>query len=249
MVSQKIYLITGANRGLGRGLLEALVQRPNTTVIAGVRNVADSSSKSLSSLPTASGSKVITVTIDNSNQSSAEKAVEVIQSQHGISKLDVVIANAGIAKHYGLASATPLNEVREHFEVNTVGSLALFQAVLPLLKASSDPMFVAISTGAASIGEMGNIPMPNTAYGISKVALNFLVRKIHFENPELITFVISPGWVQTDMGNAGAKLTGMEAAPVTLQESINGMLSKIDHATREGTSGTFQSFDDTKYPW
>lgn len=249
MASSKIYLITGANRGLGRGLLETLVQRPNTTVVAGVRNIADASSKSLQTVATASGSKVITVAIDSNDDSSAKKAVEVLKTQHGITKLDTVIANAGISKYYGLATETPANELRDHFEVNTVGVLLVFQATWPLLKLSSNPTFVAISTGVASLGDMDKLPLQATAYGISKIALNYLIRKIHFENPELTAFPLNPGWVQTDMGNLGARSSGMDKAPVTLQDSVNGMLAKIDSATRENASGTFQSFDETKYQW
>lgn len=211
MSSEKIYLITGANRGvhikmlfkyprlltilsgLGRALLEKLIQRPNTTVIAGVRNLNDSSSAELKSLSTTSGSKVITVVISSTVPSSAKEAVETLQSQYKITKLDVVIANAGISKYYGTAEVTPLDEVREHFEVNTIGVLGLFQATFPMLKLSSSPIFVALSTGLASITNMGDIPLAGTAYGISKVGLNYLVRKIHFENPSLISFVISPG--------------------------------------------------------
>lgn len=96
---------------------------------------------------------------------------------------------------------------------------------------------------------MGDIPVPATPYGMSKVALNYMVRKIHFENEKLTAFVLTPGWVQTDMGNAGATAIGLESAPVKIEESIKGMLEKIDNATREGTSGTLQSFDETKYPW
>lgn len=179
--------------GLGRGLLEALVQRPNTIVVAGVRNVTDASAKSLESVPTGFGSKVITVTIDSKDESSAKKAVGVLQTQYGITRLDTVIANAGISKYYGLAAETLISEVREHFEVNAIGALVLFQATWPLLKLSSDPVFMGLSTGVASIGEMENIPLQATAYGASKAALNYIVRKIHFENPELIAFVVSPG--------------------------------------------------------
>jgi norsolorinic acid ketoreductase len=179
--------------GLGRGLLEALIQRPNTVVIAGVRNLTNPTSKSLQSLATGAGSKVITVIIDNDVESSAKQAIDALQTQHGITKIDTVIANAGISKYYGPATTTPISEVRDHFEVNVVGTLILFQAVWPLLKLSSNPIFVALSTGIGSIGEMENLPMPATAYGISKVAINYMVRKIHFENPELTAFVISPG--------------------------------------------------------
>jgi len=179
--------------GLGRGVLEVLIQRPNTTVIAGVRNISDESSTSLSTLPTGAGSKVIAVRIDSTIPSSATDAIKELTSTHSITTLDVVIANAGISKYYGLAASTPLSELRDHLEVNTIGVLALFQATWPLLEKAKKPIFVALSTGLASITDMESMPVPATAYGASKVALNYVVRKIHFENEALISFVISPG--------------------------------------------------------
>jgi norsolorinic acid ketoreductase len=159
--------------------------------------LSSASSTSLTKISTTNGSKVITVAIDSSIDTSAKEAVDTLKTQHGIKMLDVVIANAGISKYYGLAEITPVEEVREHFEVNTIGVLTLFQATLPLLKKAPDPVFMALSTGICSIGDMGSLPLPVTAYGISKVALNYMVRKIHFENPGLIAFVISPGYVQS----------------------------------------------------
>jgi norsolorinic acid ketoreductase len=157
--------------------------------------MSDPTSESLLSLPTADGSKVIPVVIDSNNESSAKEAVDVLQTQYGITKIDVLIANAGISKYYGLATTTPISEIREHFEVNVVGTFSIFQAAWQLLEASSHPIFMALSTGVASIGDMESIPLPSTAYGISKIAVNYMVRKIHFENPKLTAFVMSPGSV------------------------------------------------------
>jgi norsolorinic acid ketoreductase len=167
--------------------------RPNTIVIAGVRDLESASSKAIKSLPTAHGSQAIVVHIDSLSDNSAKDAVKELKSQHHITKLDVVIANAGISNFYGPAADTPLSEVRNHFEVNTVGVLAVFQATLPLLDAAPMPKFISLSTGLASIGDMDSMPMPVTAYGASKAAVNFITRKIHFEHPNLIAFPISPG--------------------------------------------------------
>ncbi|KAF5876899.1 putative aflatoxin biosynthesis ketoreductase nor-1 protein [Botrytis fragariae] len=197
----------------------------------------------------ATGSRIIPLKISSTDDLSPSQAVETLQNTHGITSIDVVIANAGISQYYGKVSETPLSEVRNHFEVNTIGVLTLYQATLPLLLKSPNPIFVALSTAVASIGAMENIPIPATPYGMSKVALNYMVRKIHFENEKLTAFVLTPGWVETEMGNAGAIAMGLESAPVKIEESIKGMLEKIDNATREGTSGTLQSFDETKYPW
>jgi norsolorinic acid ketoreductase len=200
--------------GPGRGLLEAIVQRPNTIVIAAFRKLTEPFVKSLESLTTGSGSKIVIVTIDSNVESSAKQAIDFLQTQHGIYKIDTVIANAGISKYYGSAEVTSISEVREHFEVNTIGALLLFQATWPLLKLSSSPIFVALPTGVASIGDIESIPLPATAYGISKVALNYIVRKIHFETPELTAFVLSPGYVPSSISVLWLVLT-------------KGMLSKV----------------------
>lgn len=116
--------------------------------------------------------------------------------------IHIKIANdmlSGIGKYYGAATETPVSEVREHFEINTVAPLVLFQATHKLLAKSSKPIFLAVSTGVSTITDMHKFPLPVTAYGSSKAALNYIVRKIHFENEQLISFVINPGWVQTDM--------------------------------------------------
>ncbi|KAF2219982.1 hypothetical protein BDZ85DRAFT_267915 [Elsinoe ampelina] len=248
-MSSSTILVTGASRGIGKGLVSELLLRNNTTVIAAVRNVTDGSSQQLNDLAKGSNSRLILIKIDSSSENDAAKSAEEIQQKFGIGKVDTVIANAGIAKHYGPVAYTPIQEVKDHFTVNTLGPLTLFQAFWPLLQHSSNPKFVAVSTGLSSIGGMGNLPMPAGAYGSSKAMLNFLVRKIHFENEHLISFVISPGWVQTDMGNAGAVASGMEAAPTTLQDSVAGILQKIDQATRESSGGKFLSFDETAFSW
>ena len=104
------------------------------------------------------------------------------------------------------------------FQVNVLGPIVLFQAFRDLLKASSLPRFIAISSGAGSIGMMDMVPMDMSSYGTSKVALNWVVRKIHFENDWLSTspmllqlasnfstlatvaYPQCPGAVDTDMG-------------------------------------------------
>jgi len=250
MSASSIYLITGANRGIGRGLTEAFASRPNTTVIAAVRDPAAKSSKELETLgkELKNGSKIIIVKISATSETEAREAVKSLQDEHAIDHLDVVIANAGISDVYQNASVVDLNKVREHWEVNTLGPLILFQAVLPLLSKSALPKFVVISTIAAAIG-LPQFPMPLSGYGSSKAAINFITRQIHHEHPNLIAFPIHPGWVQTEMGNAGAKAAGIPEAPVTLKDSIDGLTKQIDASTRENAGGQFLSFDGEKLPW
>ncbi|KAG8629745.1 hypothetical protein KVT40_001364 [Elsinoe batatas] len=248
-MSNTIVLVTGANRGIGKGLTTSLLLKPNTTVIAAVRDPSSPSSQELTSLSADSTSNLLLVKIDASSEASAASAAAALQQQHSISHIDTIIANAGIAQYYGPLATTPIEQVKAHFMVNTLGPLTLFQAFWPLLQRSTNPKFVAVSTGLASIGLMGDLPMPAGAYGGSKAMMNYLVRKMHFENEGLVAFVISPGWVQTDMGNAGAKASGMVEAPTTVEESVSGILKKVEGATREGEGGRFLSFDEARIEW
>ncbi|KAJ9626240.1 hypothetical protein H2203_003872 [Taxawa tesnikishii (nom. ined.)] len=193
-MSPTIYLVTGANRGLGRGLTAALLQRPNTAVIAAVRDPTHTSATSLDSLPAASGSKAIVIKIDSASETDPSTAMAELQSAHSISHLDVVIANAGISSYYGPLVSTPVAEFVDHWRVNTLGPVLLFQAAWPLLEKSAAPQFVVVSTGVASIGDMASLPpIPASAYASSKAAVNWLTRKMHFEHERLVAFPISPG--------------------------------------------------------
>ncbi|KIW15504.1 hypothetical protein PV08_05550 [Exophiala spinifera] len=190
------YLITGANRGLGRGFVSTYLSRPNSVVIAAVRNPSEECVKDLQSLPKAPSSSLIVVKIDSSSETDAAAAVKQIQDEHKIASLDVVIANAGTSGSIARVEALTPSDLVETFKINAVGPVLLFSAVAPLLKQSqSKPRFVTITSCLGTIGNMEEYPFPASSYGMSKAALNFATKKIHQENEHLIAFPMHPGWV------------------------------------------------------
>lgn len=83
----------------------------------------------------------------------------------------------------------PVYHTHTYTQVNTIGPLVLFRAVYPLLNVSRGK-FIVISSSLG--GEFGaNTPIGFTAYGTSKAAVNFLVRRIHTECPDISTWAIS----------------------------------------------------------
>jgi norsolorinic acid ketoreductase len=183
--------------GIGKELLKLYLAQPSTTVISGVRDVDHPSVAELQELPVGPGSRLIVLQIDSSSPTDAAVAVSRLQSEFSITKLDTVVANAGIGKYWGLAVDTPVKEVEDHFTVNAVGPFRLFQAVQPLLFKASTPRFVVISTILGSIELQKNLSVPDVAYGMSKAAVNFFTSKIHHENPQLVAFPIHPGYVRS----------------------------------------------------
>jgi len=253
-MSSTTYLITGANRGIGKGLTSSLLQRPNTTVIAGVRDPTAAAS-TLNALPTATGSKVVIVKIDSQSETDAKEAVSQLASEHGITSIDYVIANAGIAHSGAPVAQTTTESLRDHFNTNAIGPVLLFQATKPLLQASKsgNPVFLAISTLIGSIGGqeiLAGLPPILSPYGSSKAALNWLVRRLHYEESWLTSYVTHPGLVLTDM--ASGMFESVEQARamggIDVEVSIAGILKTLDSATKE-TSGTFQNYDGTTIPW
>ncbi|KAK0621566.1 putative aflatoxin biosynthesis ketoreductase nor-1 [Bombardia bombarda] len=240
-------LITGANRGLGRALTTRYLARPATTVIAAVRDPSHPTAQSLASLPLgADGSALITVKIEATSDTDAAAAVALLQRDHGITKLDVVVANAGFGTVYGDLSQAKIDDVRELYDINAIGPLRLFQAVRPLLEAEGTerPRFVLIGTPIASIGAMEKSPFPMLAYGMSKAAAHYMTRKVHCESERLTAFVVDPGFAQTDMGNTGARYFGYEQAFVPVDVSGDFLFGTIEKATREEAGGKFLTISE-----
>ncbi|KAI5276026.1 putative NADP(+)-dependent dehydrogenase [Aureobasidium subglaciale] len=248
-------LISGTTKGLGRAFVAKYLSRPNTTVIA-------TEAQALHSISKAEGSNLIVVKVESRSDTDCISAIDSLHDQ-GISHLDVVIANAGfytVPKDPAVAKITA-EELLDHVNVNAAGPVRLFQATLPLLKAAEKPIFVYISSMAGSIAATGDLPLGVGVYGASKAAGNFLVRRIHQENPELTAFAMHPGAVKTEGGLVVSEDLGMlqyEEFFTTLEKSIDGMVGKkeqeadqrqIDNATRENSSGKFLCFDDTLLEW
>ncbi|RSL92519.1 hypothetical protein CEP52_013769 [Fusarium oligoseptatum] len=242
-------LITGANRGIGKDLLKLYLNLPQTTTIAAVRSLTHPSVDEIRNLPVASGSELIVVKIDSGSFGDAKDAATVLQGQYAITNLDTVIANAGIGKDWSLVAQTAIEEVEDHFKINSVGPFALYLAMRPLLLASADPKFVVLSTELGSIGLQGERKIQDVAYGMSKAAVNFFVGKLHHEEPKLIAFPIHPGWVKTTLGNAIAETLGMREAPTTQEQSAAGIFEQVEKSTKAETSGRFITFEGKDIPW
>jgi len=247
--SAQIVLITGANRGIGNGILKLFLSRPNTTVIAALRDVKSTLAKALTSLPKAENSSLIMVKIDSSLENDAAAAVEILGSKHDITKIDTVIANAGIPGTLGPVVSITADEVLNNVRVNSLGPLFLFQATLPLLNKSSRPKFVVLGSQAGSIGDMEKAPFPMAAYGSSKAMTHYFVRKIHFEHKDIISFAVEPGFTRSDSGNAIAQLFGQKEAAVPILDSANFIVSQIDAATKDTLSGHFPAFPNGERLW
>ncbi|WWC99774.1 hypothetical protein V866_006679 [Kwoniella sp. B9012] len=232
-------LITGTNRGIGLGLAKAYAQQSNNTVILGLRNV-----DSMPKIDVGQGVKLVKVKIDSGDIESAKKAMEELKSQ-GISKIDLVIANAAIGDCFGALKEVDLGSFEEHWRINVLGPLALYQACVPLMPEGSK--FVWMSSGASIIDRVPD--KLDAGYGITKSSMNYLARYAHFEEPSIISFSLSPGWVQTDMGDRGARWSGMEKAPITVDESVAGIVKVIGEATKDNYSGLHMRYNGTQSKW
>jgi NAD(P)-dependent dehydrogenase (short-subunit alcohol dehydrogenase family) len=264
------YVITGASRGIGLGLVEALVSRPFTTVVATVRNEAAVTALKNHSASLAKGenSALHVLDLDFSSAVSPETIRERFVDATGggpiVDRVDVLICAAGHVSSVIPSAQITAESLRTHFEINTIGPLMTFQALWPFMdgrrpqeRAPSEgdeltipPKFIALSSSLGSIGAME--PFPAGAYGPSKAALNWIVRSLHLEMEKsgLVSVAVHPGWVKTNMGGIVAEAWGYEKGPPnTVEESVTGILKVVDKADRENFSGKFVSFDGQILPW
>jgi NAD(P)-dependent dehydrogenase (short-subunit alcohol dehydrogenase family) len=143
-IEGKAVLVTGANRGIGRALVEEALRRGAKRVYAGARR------------PSAhSDGRVTPLTLDVTDAAQIRAAVESVES------LDVLINNAGIALYDDLSDRAVLEQ---HLAVNFFGPWGVTQAFLPLLTGSRGAIVNNVSLMALA-------PLPLTpAYAISKAA-------------------------------------------------------------------------------
>ena len=194
----KIALVTGANRGIGKEVCRQLAER-GARVLLSARDL----SKAEAAVDELALDNVIAAQLDVSDEASIAALRDRIESEFG--RLDILVNNAAI--HYDnwqSAVTADLNVVQEALVTNLYGPWRLTQALLPLLKKSGRARIVNVSSGAGALTTMAAGP---PAYSTSKVALNALTRMLAAElQPDgILVNSICPGWVATEMGGAGGR--------------------------------------------
>jgi len=212
-------LITGANRGIGLEFARQYAA-DGWEVIAAARQ----SSAELDAL------KVRVEPVDLSD-ADAVAAFQVDQP------LDLFIANAGTSQPMETEGADTARAWQAMMMVNAIAPYQLGHALLPRM--SENGKMIAISSGMGSIADNGGGWVP---YRTSKAALNMAWSSLALEaRPRGVACVLlSPGWVKTRMGGAGAEITP--------EESVSAMRALIERLTIDD-SGRFLRRDGSPLAW
>ncbi|GAA2758013.1 SDR family oxidoreductase [Actinopolymorpha rutila] len=231
---QKIALVTGANKGIGRATAEQLATL-GTTVLIGARN-PQRGEEAAAALRLAGGN-AHAVTLDVTDPAGIREAARWIEEQFG--HLDVLVNNAGITGSGQVSpedavdqvpSTVDLDMVRSVFETNVLGVIAVTNAMLSLLRRSPAARIVNLSSGIASLtiagdpnGPLAGLPA-SAAYAPSKTALNALTVQYANElrKEGILVNAADPGYVDTDINDHRGYLTPAQAAAVVVRLATLG---------------------------
>ena len=216
--AKKVVLITGANKGIG---FEVARQIANAgwTVLAAARN-EERGREAVARLQ-AEGLDVHFIHLDLDAPDTAVTAAETLRTQFG--RLDLLINNAAIATQGdGPPSNVNLEAVRRTMQTNFVGTLAVTQAMLPLLQAAAKAQIINVSSELGSIGQQTNpewkyAPVKVLGYCASKAALNMLSVQMAYEfrDGNIAVNSVNPGYTATDLnGNSGPQSIEEGAAEI-----------------------------------
>lgn len=223
-------LVTGAGRGIGLEFVRQLLAAKKN-VVAWVRDTQKATE--LMALQKQNPAQLTVQTVDVTNDDSIKKAVSQLTS------LDLVINNAGVLLDGSDKFASlPIEKLKQTFEVNVYGPMRVAQHTLPLLQKSTSPVLATISSKMGSIED--NTSGGYYAYRMSKTAVNMFTKSFSVDFPKIKTLALHPGWVQTDMGGAGATTTP--------QQSVTGLLRTLLEPQKYKT-GSFVNFEGDILPW
>lgn len=225
-------VVTGANRGIGLGLVRHLLEAGHT-VTATAR--APEKATELAALDPGDDRLRIGQLDVTSPDSVCDFAAFV-----GDATVDVLIHNAGILLTGGDLGAFDYGAFATSFEVNSVGPLRVVEALLPAMKRSDDKRVMLMTSKMGSIGDCGSGRA--YAYRMSKTALNMATKCLACElGDDGFTVVCAhPGWVQTDMGGPNAL--------IDVDTSVSGLLSVIEGLTADD-NGAFVEWNGNRIPW
>jgi NAD(P)-dependent dehydrogenase (short-subunit alcohol dehydrogenase family) len=249
---KQVALISGANQGIGLQIAKELARR-GFIVLVGSRNLerGEAAARHIDGDARA-------VQLDVTDEASIGAAAARIRKELG--RLDVLINNAAISNtskrpdekvaEYARRlppSKVPLAEVRAIWETNVFGALAVYQAMLPLLREAPRARIVNVSSGVGSLTRNADAAYPYRAafgpgYAASKTALNAmtLAMAIELESTGIKVNAVSPGFTKTNLNAYEGTETVEEGAAEAVRVALLGP---------DGPTGTFSHAKLGQLPW
>src|SRR5580704_9301409 len=236
-----IALISGANKGIGFEIARGLGAK-KIKVLVGARDEARG--QTAAGKLKAEGADARFIQLDVTDHGTIERAAEWIEKEFG--RLDILVNNAGVAEFGTKPSDVDLAKVREVYETNFFGPVALIQRMLPLLKKSKHGRIVNVSSSLGSLTLSSDLKSPFAdflalGYNTSKSALNSMTIQFAKELKDTAIKVnaICPGYCATDInGNSGPR------------SAAEGAVAAIRYATIDADGPTGGYFNDAgRLPW
>jgi short-subunit dehydrogenase len=211
-IENSIVLVTGANRGIGRALVTALVNGGAKKVYAGIRDIGAFIDSDPHFLENFKG-KVEPVSLDITKKNQVDSAVKKAYD------VQLLINNAGIANYSGFIAADDLASARQEMEVNYFATLTMIRGFASVLKKNGGGAIVNI----LSVASLVNFPMLGS-YSASKAALFSLTQGVRAELAAQGTVVtgVFPGPIDTDLAK------GIDMEKASPEEIALGTLRAIE---------------------
>jgi 3-oxoacyl-[acyl-carrier protein] reductase len=193
-LDDKVALVTGGSRGIGRAIAEALAEQGASVVINYVRGEAEA--QDVAQAIAAKGGKAEIAGFDVADAAACEEAIAQVAKRHG--RLDIAVSNAGISID-GLILRLKPEDIMRTLNVNVGGAFAVARAATKIMMRARVGRVIFISS---VVGEAGNAGQ--TAYSASKAALLGLTRSLAREYVArgITVNAVAPGYVDTDMTRA-----------------------------------------------
>ncbi|UOR06667.1 SDR family NAD(P)-dependent oxidoreductase [Hymenobacter aerilatus] len=236
MENKKIALVSGGNKGIGLAIVRGLLQA-GCQVYLGAREVAKGQQ---AAAELAAEGDVRVIELDLNNQATLDAATARVQREVG--HLDILVNNAGInVAGDGLPSTAAIQSVEQVLQTNFVGTLAVTQAFLPLLRQAAAGRIVNVSSPLGSLTLSSQNDWGLLGYSASKAALNMLTVQLAHELRDTAIKInsASPGYTATDLNDFAGTDTPEQGAA----EAIRLALLPAD-----GPSGTSSS-SAASLPW
>jgi NAD(P)-dependent dehydrogenase (short-subunit alcohol dehydrogenase family) len=228
-------LITGANRGIGLEFSRQLAE-DGWCVLACSRDLEKSDA--LNKLAAEYPERITLYALDVTDHRQIEKLSQILANK----PIDLLINNAGVFPDINDRSfgQTDYDSWAHAFLVNTMAPLKMAEEFIAQITQSSRKTIVTITSKMGSVADNGR--GGSYIYRSSKSAVNMVIKSIaiDLESNDIISVLLHPGWVRTDMGGP----SGL----ISVEQSVSGMLSVIREVT-SADSGKFIAYDGQIIPW